>query len=92
MMEEHVIDIIGLIAGTCTTTSFVPQVIKMLKTGHARDISMGMYVVLTVGIFLWLVYGILLRRPPIMIANGMSFTLCLVVIGMKIRYEKRDGR
>ena len=86
-MEKIHIGIIGMIAGACTTVSFVPQIIKILKTGHARDISLLMYVVLTTGIFLWLVYGLLIEEFPIIIANGVAFILCLSVIIMKIAYR-----
>lgn len=86
-MEKIHIGMIGMIAGACTTVSFVPQIIKILKTGHARDISLLMYVVLTTGIFLWLVYGLLIEEFPIIIANGVAFILCLSVIIMKIAYR-----
>jgi len=77
------VDIIGGMGGFCTTICFIPQIIKILRTGHAKDISLVMYVVLTTGIFLWLVYGVLLERLPIILANGVSFILCLLVIFMK---------
>lgn len=81
------IELVGLIAGICTTVAFVPQIMKILKTKHARDVSLGMYVILTTGIFLWLVYGILLGKIPIMLANGISFVLCLIVVITKLRYK-----
>ncbi|MBL7072673.1 MAG: SemiSWEET transporter [Candidatus Omnitrophica bacterium] len=81
------IEMVGLIAGVCTTVAFVPQIFKILKSKHARDISLGMYVILTTGIFLWMVYGILLGRIPIVLANGISFVLCLTVVITKIRYK-----
>jgi len=81
------IELVGLIAGICTTVAFLPQIIKILKTKHVKDISLGMYVIMTSGIFLWMVYGILLGRIPIIFANGISFVLCFMVIVAKIRYE-----
>jgi len=86
-MSYVCIELVGLVAGICTTISFVPQIIKILKTKHVRDISLVMYVILTSGIFLWLVYGILLRRIPIILANGISFVLCFSVIVTKIKYR-----
>jgi len=53
------ITIIGLIAGACTTISFLPQVFKIYRTRETRDLSLGMYIILSVGISLWVVYGIL---------------------------------
>jgi len=81
------VELVGLIAGICTTVAFLPQIIKILKTKHVKDISLGMYIIMTSGIFLWMVYGILLGRIPIIFANGISFVLCFMVILAKIRYE-----
>ena len=83
-MDIIYIDIIGAFGGFCTTVCFIPQIIKIRRTGHAKDISLAMYIVLTTGIFLWLVYGVLLERLPIILANGISFVLCLWIIFMKI--------
>jgi MtN3 and saliva related transmembrane protein len=90
-MRELHIGIIGIIAGICTTISFIPQIIKILKTRHARDISLYMYMVLTTGIFLWLIYGIFLGEFPIILANSVSFTLCVFIIIFKIRYNRKSG-
>jgi MtN3 and saliva related transmembrane protein len=89
-MQDIHIGIIGIIAGFCTTVSFVPQLIKIVKTRHVRDISLHMYVVLTTGIFLWLIYGIFLGEFPIIFANSVSFLLCSFIIYMKIRYGKEQ--
>jgi MtN3 and saliva related transmembrane protein len=91
-MQDIHISIIGVIAGTCTMLSFAPQIIKIWKTKHAGDISMAMYVVLTTGIFLWLIYGIFLGRFPIILANGVSLIMCLSVIIMKIAYRRGDRK
>lgn len=90
-MQDFHIGVIGIIAGICTTISFIPQIIKILKTRHARDISLYMYMVLTTGIFLWLIYGILLKRFPIILANSISFALCVFIIISKIRYDRKSG-
>jgi len=82
------VEMVGLIAGICTTIAFLPQIIKILKTRHVKDISLWMYVIMTSGIFLWMVYGILLGRVPIILANGISFVLCLTVVITKIRYRE----
>ncbi|MBD3380516.1 MAG: hypothetical protein GF408_08675 [Candidatus Omnitrophica bacterium] len=88
MTDLH-IGLIGVVAGICTTISFVPQIIKMFRTKNVRDISLIMYVILTTGIFLWLVYGIFIEEFPIIFANLVGFLLCLSVIVMKIKYRKR---
>jgi len=83
------IRLIGFIAGFCTTISLLPQIIKMLRTKHARDVSMVMYIVLVVGVACWLVYGIFLKEIPLILANSITLMLCLIIIGMKAVYGKK---
>lgn len=79
-------ELLGFIAAICTTISFVPQVMKIIKTKETRDISLLMYIVLTFGILLWLIYGFLIQQLPIIIANGIVLILGLVIIVLKIKY------
>ncbi|MEA1986335.1 MAG: SemiSWEET transporter [Candidatus Marinimicrobia bacterium] len=79
--------IIGLIAATSTTVSFFPQAMKIIKSRHTKDISLGMYSILTTGIFLWLIYGILSQDLPIIIANGISFGLSVTILIFKLIYK-----
>jgi len=84
------VSIIGLIAGTLTTISFLPQIIKIIVTKHVRDISLSMYIVFTTGIVIWLVYGILLGELPLILANCIGFIFCSFIIFMKFKYGKKD--
>jgi len=77
---------IGLIAATCTTCSFLPQVIKIVQSKRTRDVSLLMYAVLSSGLFLWLVYGFILKDFPLIVANSISLTLSLCVLVLKIRH------
>lgn len=77
---------IGLIAGTCTTVAFVPQVIHTLRTKDTSAISLGMYVLFVTGVFLWLGYGILLGDLPLIIANAVTLSLAAIILVMKIRH------
>ncbi len=77
---------IGLLAATLTTVSFLPQVIKILKTKHTKDISLLMYSIFATGVFLWLIYGILLKELPMILGNGITFILTVIVLILKIRY------
>lgn len=79
-------DLIGSIAATLTTVSFIPQVWRVWTTRHTRDISLGMYIAFTSGVALWLVYGILLNSWPIIIANSITVCLAGAVLAMKIRF------
>jgi MtN3 and saliva related transmembrane protein len=89
-MERIHISAIGLIAGICTTISFVPQIIKIIRTKHVRDLSLYMYIILTTGVFLWLIYGVLIREAPVILANSVTFVLCLFVLVAKIAYRRKD--
>ncbi|MBI4453642.1 SemiSWEET transporter [Candidatus Woesearchaeota archaeon] len=85
-METKIISIIGFSAGVLTTISFVPQVVKTWKLKKTEDISFLMYMILAVGIFLWLVYGIFITDLPIIIANSISFVLTSIILVFKIKY------
>jgi len=85
-MEINYTAIIGLIAGVCTTASFLPQVVKTIRTKEAKDLSMTMYLVLAAGIFLWIIYGILIESLPVISANAVSFVLAAIILILKIRY------
>jgi MtN3 and saliva related transmembrane protein len=76
----------GGLAATLTTCSFIPQVWRVWKTKHTKDISLLMYTFFTAGVALWLVYGILLAEWPIIIANGITLVLAGAVLLMKLRF------
>ena len=87
MKNVDALTVLGLAAAVCTTASFVPQVIKTIKSRHAKDLSLVMYIVLTFGLFLWLVYGLLLRDIPLVAANSISCTLSFIILYLKIRHR-----
>ncbi len=80
-----VIEIIGLAAGVLTTISFLPQVILIYKTKETKDLSLGMFSLFTCGVALWFVYGMVLKSPSVIIANGFTFVLSLYILIMKIK-------
>ena len=79
-------DDIGSAAATLTTIAFIPQVWKVWRTRHTADISMGMYVLFTIGVALWLAYGILIESWPIIIANSLTLTLAGFILAMKNKF------
>lgn len=79
---------VGYIAGTLTTLSFVPQVLRALRTRRTDDISWGWLAIFQCGVVLWLVYGLVLRDWPIILANLVTMSLCGVLIGLKARARK----
>ncbi len=76
--------IIGYIAGTLTTLSFVPQVIRAWTLGETRDLSLAMLLLFALGILLWTFYGIWTASMPIILANVITFILILILLGMKV--------
>lgn len=78
---------IGLSAAALTTIAFLPQVIRSWRTRDTRAISLPMYSIFTLGIALWLVYGVLLHDLPITLANSVTLILALTVLMLKIRYR-----
>ncbi len=80
-------DLIGSLAAVLTTASFIPQAWHTFRTRDVSGISLGMYSLFTVGVALWLVYGILLVAWPIIIANVITTSLALTILVMKIRYH-----
>jgi MtN3 and saliva related transmembrane protein len=80
------IDAIGSIAAVLTTASFVPQAWHSFKTRDVSGISLGMYSVFTMGVALWLLYGILLYSWPLMIANSITLALAAAILVMKLRF------
>ncbi len=80
-------ELIGLAAALLTTGSFIPQVLQILKTRDVSSISLVMYIAFTGGVFLWLMYGILNAQISVILANGITFVLAAIILGMKIRYR-----
>lgn len=80
------ITIIGLAAGTLTTIAFVPQLTKTWKSKSAKDISLGMFLIFCSGVFLWLLYGILIDALPIILANTVTLILSSAILVLKIKY------
>lgn len=80
------IDMIGFVAAISTTICLVPQVWTSYRTKSTKDISLVMYSIFCFGVFLWLVYGMLIMSWPLILANTISFFLGLSILVMKIRY------
>ncbi len=79
-------DWIGSAAATLTTTAFIPQAWRVWRTRHTTDISLGMYTLFTLGVTLWLAYGIRLESWPIIIANSITLLLAGTVLVMKLKF------
>lgn len=79
--------LVGYIAGTLTTLSFVPQVARAWKLKETRDLSLAMLLLFAPGVLLWTLYGVWTGSVPIIAANIVTFILILVLLWMKIKYQ-----
>ncbi|EGU29342.1 SemiSWEET transporter [Vibrio scophthalmi] len=77
--------VIGYIAAVCTTCSFIPQVFHILKSKDTRSISLAMYSIFVLGVFLWFVYGVSVQDWPVIIANAVTLMLASIILTLKIR-------
>ena len=77
----------GYVAATLTTLAFVPQAWKTIRSKDTRSISLGMYVVFTIGIGFWLAYGFVLDSIPMILSNIVTFGLSATILAMKLKYK-----
>jgi MtN3 and saliva related transmembrane protein len=82
-------DLIGYIAAFLTTASFIPQALHTFRSRDVSGISLGMYGFFTVGVGLWLLYGIVLGAWPVVLANAITLALAITILTMKLRYRSR---
>ncbi|MBU1191506.1 MAG: SemiSWEET transporter [Gammaproteobacteria bacterium] len=82
--------LLGLCAGSLTTLAFVPQVLKTWRSKSGNDISLGMFLLFSTGVLLWLIYGILIDALPVILANAITLLLSLTVLALKLRYRARE--
>lgn len=80
-------DLVGTLAAILTTISFLPQALHTFRTKDVRGISLGMYSAFTLGVALWLAYGLLLGAWPVVIANCVTLALASAILVMKLRYR-----
>ena len=76
----------GYVAATLTTVAFIPQAVKTIRTRDTHSISLGMYVVFTIGIMFWFGYGIVLGSWPMIVSNAITFVLSATILAMKLRH------
>ncbi|MCA1977617.1 MAG: SemiSWEET transporter [Thiobacillus sp.] len=81
------LDLLGLVATCFTTSSFIPQVWRTWRTRDVSGISLPTYAIITVGLALWLAYGILKEDLPLVVANAIMVVLTGAIAAMKIRFE-----
>lgn len=93
-MNENLIAIklVGFLAGALTTVSFLPQVVKSLRTRHMGDFNLLFIVLMLAGLVLWTVYGFMLGQLPLIVANGVTIALNLILLWLKLDDMARRRR
>ena len=79
--------VLGLVAGTLTTLSFLPQLLKAWKSRSTHDISFGMLALFSAGLVLWIVYGLIVAHVPVIMANSVTLVFVGLILVLKLRYR-----
>jgi MtN3 and saliva related transmembrane protein len=88
------IELLGYAAAFCTTVAFLPQAIKIIRDRDTRSLSLGMYLIFTAGLLLWLIYGLMKDDRALIFANAITLLLSVVILGLKVRcdgWRRRPG-
>lgn len=81
------VNVLGLLAGAFTTIAFLPQVLKTWRSRSAKDLSLGMFSIFTVGVGMWLAYGFLINDLPVILANVVTLILAATLLFFKLRWK-----
>ena len=86
-MIDFIIKYIGFFAAFCTTFAFLPQAIKVYKSKSTKDISLYMFLIFTIGVLSWLIYGLIINDLPIILANAVTLVLSFFILIYKLRFK-----
>jgi MtN3 and saliva related transmembrane protein len=82
------IQLLGLVAGGCTTIAFLPQVLKTWKERSAKGLSLSMFSIFCTGVTLWLIYGIMVNDIPVIAANAITLMLASTLLFFKLKFKE----
>lgn len=88
--DPNIVELTGYVAAVLTTVAFVPQVAKTWRSKSADDLSIAMLATFTIGVALWLVYGLSLGAIPIVAGNATSLVLSVILVALRIRYTRQQ--
>lgn len=89
MLDLPMVENLGIAAGCLTTGAFLPQVLRTYITRSTQDISKGMFILMCLGIAMWIAYGVLAGSFSVVAANCVSLALTASILAMKIIFERR---
>jgi len=84
--------LIGSIAAVLTTSAFVPQVVRVWRLRSASEISLATFLVFSLGMAVWLVYGLVIGSLPVILANAVTLVLALTIVSLKLNYDRASRR
>ena len=82
-------ELVGFCAAFCTTVAFVPQLIRVIRLRSARDISLPTFLLFSVGVLLWLLYGLDTGSRPIIVSNAATLVLSVSILVLKLRFDRQ---
>jgi len=85
------VEYIGSLAAACTTLCWLPQALKIIREKQTQGISLITQALFTVGLALWLIYGLLLMNWPLIISNAVTLIFSVVILILKVRYADRQA-
>lgn len=85
-MESSLISFFGFAAAFCTTAAYIPQVVRIWRTRSTQDISLGMFLVMTLGLVFWLIYGFSIGSLPVIVCNGATLVMTGTILVLKLRH------
>ena len=88
MLGPLAVENLGFVAAFCTTAAFVPQLVRVLRLRSAREISLPTFLLFSVGVFLWLLYGFYTGSKPVIASNAVTLVLSVSILVLKLRYGR----
>ena len=88
LFSTPTVDALGFAAAFCTTAAFVPQLVRVVRLRSARDISLPTFLLFSVGVFLWLLYGLYIGSKPVIASNSVTLVLSVSILILKLRYDR----
>lgn len=88
--NETRVEDLGFVAAFCTTAAFVPQLVRVVRLRSAHDISLPTFLMFSIGVFLWLLYGIYTGSKPVIASNCVTLVLSVTILILKLRYDRRS--
>jgi len=86
------IDLLGFIAAIGTTGAFIPQAYKVFKTKRTEDLSFGTFLLFSLGLVLWAIYGVVVNSIPIILANGITFIMTFYILVIIIKQKSTSTK